>query len=166
MIVEILPLVDNTVKLSDISKNINGRCVFIDVYHQQELDESCDFTVIDWLSIKMINTNITYHIRTTYDDELYMSAFDYLEDSNVFNLDIDCIEKLWRNMNLKIFHVSADSVISYHEDYNFIKLVEIIAKNYKGVISVVEYIPQIPDYLYSIEKWQELTEGFQKIQKR
>lgn len=161
-IVEIIPLVENTIKLLDISKDLDGRCVFIDVNNQQELDESFNFTVTDWLSIKMIDNNINYHIRTTYNDELYLSAFDYLEDNNIFNLDISCIENLWRSMDLKIFNLSSSSMIEYHEDYNFIKLVEIITKNYKGVISVNEYIPKIPEYLYSIEEWQNLIKVLSK----
>ncbi len=157
-IAEVIPLVQSIFLLEEISQGLDEPCVFIDEYHaNQRLDEVCDFSITNSLSIKVINSNITYYVETTKHNTMYMSALDYLEDNNKFDLDVHNFEKLWRDMDLKIFNVSSDSTCEYYEDINFFKLIEFLAKKYKGIISINESIYKIPGYLYSLDEWQKLT---------
>lgn len=100
-----------------------------------------------------------YIMRSDYDDYQNYSAFDYLNDDNVFNIkNIAHIAKQWESLNYIAFRIGSNDIVPLHANQNFLDFVNCISQCLNGYIEVIEYIPNIPSGLYDIAKWLELRE--------
>lgn len=98
-------------------------------------------------------------IRNDYGCHHWYSAFDYLNDDNVFNIkNIDKIAKQWENLNFVRFAIGSNDSIPLHLDGNFLKLTTCVCQCVKGYIGVIDDIHNIPAGLYDLEKWIELKD--------
>lgn len=159
-IIEIIPLTNKPLTFKSMSEILNRPCFFVDENNNSLImDESKDISSIPFFSVHTNSSESVYYINENKFSSFYISPIEWLEDNNVFELDIELIEKLWKKNSYKILDVSSIGEGYQSEDKFFLDLITILTDKYLGVISINEYTPNIPEKLYSLEKWRDLIKN-------
>ncbi len=158
--IEIIPLNRNVFTPNVISQILGRNCVVIDEYSETKLEPTDDIYLKKALSLKIEGIESIYYLTLTQYEEIYMSAFECLEDINVFALDTVAIAKLWKEISFIRFEISSNVRGLYSQDTVYMELVATLTEYFAGVITVDCYDPKIPEYLFTAEEWRKLIQSF------